>query len=131
LISKDPIGLAGGINVYQYAPNPIHCVDPLGLSNKYVPAPKDLPGFPDAVRVPPKTPVPGVPGKKRARWKEPKGCICEWDYQHGEVERYDKRGNLLGAFDPSSGEPIAGKGPVASRRVEHEPISYRALYFPI
>ncbi|RQQ91390.1 RHS repeat-associated core domain-containing protein [Burkholderia stagnalis] len=31
-ISKDPIGLAGGINVYQYAPNPTGWVDPLGLS---------------------------------------------------------------------------------------------------
>ncbi|HBO82721.1 MAG TPA: hypothetical protein DD502_31810, partial [Cupriavidus sp.] len=29
--SKDPIGLAGGINVYQYAPNPTGWVDPLGL----------------------------------------------------------------------------------------------------
>ncbi|KAG8150172.1 RHS repeat-associated core domain-containing protein [Burkholderia catarinensis] len=33
-ISKDPIGLAGGINVYQYAPNPIEWVDPLGLWGK-------------------------------------------------------------------------------------------------
>ena len=31
-ISKDPIGLAGGINVYQYAPNPIRWIDPLGLA---------------------------------------------------------------------------------------------------
>ncbi|MGN8064934.1 RHS repeat-associated core domain-containing protein, partial [Ralstonia sp. 22111] len=31
-ISKDPIGLAGGINGYQYAPNPMGWVDPLGLS---------------------------------------------------------------------------------------------------
>uniref|UniRef100_UPI002AB5F5AE RHS repeat-associated core domain-containing protein n=1 Tax=Burkholderia cepacia TaxID=292 RepID=UPI002AB5F5AE len=31
-ISKDPIGLQGGINVYQYAPNPIEWVDPLGLA---------------------------------------------------------------------------------------------------
>ncbi|WP_412022580.1 RHS repeat-associated core domain-containing protein [Burkholderia cepacia] len=30
-ISKDPIGLAGGINVYQYAPNPLSWIDPLGL----------------------------------------------------------------------------------------------------
>ncbi|MDN7894423.1 hypothetical protein QZM93_38130 [Burkholderia cepacia] len=26
-MSKDPIGLAGGINVFQYAPNPITWVD--------------------------------------------------------------------------------------------------------
>ncbi|WP_338640973.1 RHS repeat-associated core domain-containing protein [Burkholderia pyrrocinia] len=31
-ISKDPIGLAGGINVYQYGPNPIEWIDPLGLA---------------------------------------------------------------------------------------------------
>ena len=30
-VSKDPIGLAGGINVYQYAPNPVQWIDPLGL----------------------------------------------------------------------------------------------------
>ncbi|HDR9201864.1 TPA: RHS repeat-associated core domain-containing protein [Burkholderia vietnamiensis] len=31
-ISKDPIGPAGGINGYQYAPNPVGWVDPLGLA---------------------------------------------------------------------------------------------------
>ncbi|MCA8277955.1 RHS domain-containing protein, partial [Burkholderia sp. AU30280] len=31
-VSKDPIGLAGGINVYQYAPNPTLWIDPLGLA---------------------------------------------------------------------------------------------------
>ncbi|WP_244135292.1 MULTISPECIES: RHS repeat-associated core domain-containing protein [unclassified Burkholderia] len=31
-VSKDPIGLAGGINVFQYAPNPVQWVDPLGLA---------------------------------------------------------------------------------------------------
>ncbi|PRE28614.1 hypothetical protein C6P79_09670 [Burkholderia multivorans] len=31
-VSKDPIGLAGGLNVYQYAPNPVEWIDPLGLA---------------------------------------------------------------------------------------------------
>ncbi|MDD1789237.1 RHS repeat-associated core domain-containing protein [Burkholderia gladioli pv. gladioli] len=31
-VSKDPIGLEGGINVYQYAPNPTGWIDPLGLA---------------------------------------------------------------------------------------------------
>ncbi|AJQ94746.1 RHS repeat-associated core domain-containing protein [Gynuella sunshinyii] len=35
-ISHDPIGLAGGLNVYQYCPNPVEWVDPLGLSCKEI-----------------------------------------------------------------------------------------------
>ncbi len=35
-ISQDPIGLAGGINLYQYAPNPLVFYDPLGLSGKRI-----------------------------------------------------------------------------------------------
>ena len=31
-IGKDPIGFAGGLNVYKYAPNPVGWVDPFGLS---------------------------------------------------------------------------------------------------
>ncbi|KVF74560.1 hypothetical protein WS75_16085 [Burkholderia sp. FL-7-2-10-S1-D7] len=33
-ISKDPIGLAGGINAYVYGPNPVGWIDPLGLMGK-------------------------------------------------------------------------------------------------
>lgn len=29
---QDPIGLAGGLNLYQYAPNPLGWIDPLGLA---------------------------------------------------------------------------------------------------
>ncbi|EAA7672688.1 hypothetical protein D1784_14750 [Salmonella enterica subsp. enterica serovar Molade] len=31
-ISGDPIGLRGGLNLYQYAPNPLSWIDPLGLT---------------------------------------------------------------------------------------------------
>ncbi|WP_308425312.1 RHS repeat-associated core domain-containing protein, partial [Pseudomonas laurentiana] len=35
-ISKDPIGYAGGLNLYVYAPNPVFWIDPFGLvKNKY------------------------------------------------------------------------------------------------
>ncbi|TDR25234.1 RHS repeat domain-containing protein, partial [Hydromonas duriensis] len=33
-VSRDPIGLLGGVNVHQYAPNPTEWVDPLGLQKK-------------------------------------------------------------------------------------------------
>ncbi len=36
-ISKDPIGLLGGFNVYSYAPNPNNWIDPLGLTSKTCP----------------------------------------------------------------------------------------------
>ncbi|KEY58177.1 RHS repeat-associated core domain-containing protein [Serratia sp. DD3] len=32
-ISQDPIGLAGGLNLYAYVPNPLTWIDPLGLSS--------------------------------------------------------------------------------------------------
>ncbi|SQJ65981.1 RHS Repeat family protein [Escherichia coli] len=37
----DPIGLLGGLNLYQYAPNPISWIDPLGLTGEWV-NPKDI-----------------------------------------------------------------------------------------
>jgi len=33
-ITADPIGLLGGMNAYQYAPNPTGWIDPLGLRNR-------------------------------------------------------------------------------------------------
>jgi len=31
-VTQDPIGLDGGVNLYQYAPNPMGWIDPLGLA---------------------------------------------------------------------------------------------------
>lgn len=81
----------------------------------YYPAPKGLTAFPSAVRDKPKTSVQGG-GKKRARWKDPKGRIYEWDSQHGAVEMYDKQGKHLGEFDPVTGEQTKPASP--DRRVE-------------
>ena len=33
--TQDPISLAGGINLYQYAPNPVGWVDPYGLTKEH------------------------------------------------------------------------------------------------
>ena len=77
--------------------------------------PKVLPGFPGAQRVKPKTSIGGGAGK-RARWRNPDGTICEWDYQHGRVEKYDKRGKHLGEFDPLTGKQT--KGPDPDRSIE-------------
>nr|WP_309225145.1 colicin E3/pyocin S6 family cytotoxin [Salinispora sp. H7-4] len=87
-------------------------------SGGYTPAPKELPGFPDARRVKPRTSVQGG-GGTRALWEDKK-FIYEWDSQHGEVEKYNKKGKHLGAFDPSTGEMMTDskgrpKGPIAGR----------------
>ncbi|QVM92058.1 S-type pyocin domain-containing protein [Pseudomonas entomophila] len=71
--------------------------------HSYHTAPKGLTAFPDAVRDKAKSSVQGG-GKKRTRWKDPKGRIYEWDSQHGAVELYDKQGKHLGEFNPETGE---------------------------
>ncbi len=35
-VSKDPIGLLGGYNLYQYGPSPVGWIDPLGLAKKEI-----------------------------------------------------------------------------------------------
>lgn len=83
----------------------------------YVPAPDSLPGVPDAKPAKPKTPKQGGNSGKRKRWKDSKGNIYEWDYQHGDVEKYDKRGKYKGSIDPKTGEQT--KPPVKGRRLNH------------
>lgn len=68
------------------------------LENSHHIPPKTLPAFPDAKE---------VKLKGRKRWVDSKGRIYEWDYQHGEVEVYDKTGKKhLGSFDPKTGKKI-------------------------
>ena len=73
----------------------------------YYPPPKSLPGFPGAER---------VPNKGRARWKTPEREILEWDYQHGEVEVYDKKGKHKGSKKPDG---TGGKPAVPGRKTRN------------
>jgi hypothetical protein len=50
-------------------------------------------------------------GKKRARWIDSDGNIYEWDYQHGRLEKYDRRGNHQGEFDPKTGKQTKPRNP--------------------
>jgi hypothetical protein len=77
--------------------------------------PDDLPGFPDAREAKPKTPRQDGNGLRK-RWKDGKRRIYEWDYRHGRVEVYGKRGKPhLGEFDFETGK-LLSKG--KNRRVE-------------
>ncbi len=82
-----------GIRTYDYARTPLI-----------------LNAFPDAKRVRGKTPR--ADGGLRNRWKSPSGMIYEWDYRHGRVEVYDRRGRHLGEFDPDTGEQTKPANPV-------------------
>jgi hypothetical protein len=67
--------------------------------------PKIPSGMPDLSPVKPKTPIQNG-GGLRKRWKDKDGNIYEWDYQHGEVEKYN----------PDTGEQT--KPPDPKREVE-------------
>jgi hypothetical protein len=82
--------------------------------HKYHTAPKGLTAFPDAKPAKQKTRVKGR--GTRMRWKSADGRILEWDYQHGAVEMYDKRGRHLGEFDAETG--IQNKPADSKRRIE-------------
>jgi hypothetical protein len=81
----------------------------------YIPPPKALIAFSDAVIVKSKTLIQGSNQKLR-RWQTPDHKFYEWDYQHGTVEKYDKSGRHLGEFDPVTGKQTKKADP--NRRIE-------------
>lgn len=67
-ISRDPIGLLGGINIFQYADNPVMWIDPLGLKELYyLTATKD--GFYPVYEYGKKNPVGKIYLRKGEIWK--------------------------------------------------------------
>lgn len=77
----------------------------VGGDIKYHKPPLDLPGFPGTFPVRSKSSVQGG-GSKRARWKDRKGRIYEWDSKTGSIELYDKQGKHLGEFNHITGKQI-------------------------
>ena len=63
-----------------------------------------------------KTLKPLKPKGRRRRWSGGKKQIYEEDTQHGELEKYNRRGKHNGSVDPETGEII--KAPVKGRTVE-------------
>lgn len=85
------------------------------FGSSYHPKPDLLPAFPDARWAKSKTPVQGG-GGLRPRWKSKDGTIYEWDFQHGAIEKYNKRGKHLGEFDHETGTQNKPADP--TRKVE-------------
>ncbi len=52
----------------------------------------------------------------RRRWRGGKKQVYEEDTQHGELEKYNRRGKHEGVVDPETGEII--KDPVKGRTIE-------------
>jgi hypothetical protein len=78
------------------------------------PSNSEVPEYKELTREKPKTSVQGG-GIKRRQWRDKKGRIYEWDYQHGTLEMYDKQGRHLGEFDPMTGRQT--KPPKPGRRI--------------
>ena len=71
----------------------------------YIPPPRLPVGIPNLHAARPKTPV-SKGGGLRKRWKDHRGNIYEWDYQHGTIEKYNRRGIHLGEFNPDTGQML-------------------------
>lgn len=93
---------------------PLYIVASISQGN-YHQKPKNLPAYPDARWAPPKTPIKGG-GGLRPRWKDKEGIIFEWDFRHGAVEKYTKRGRHLGEYNHETGEQTKPADP--TRRIE-------------
>ncbi|WP_244640678.1 RHS repeat-associated core domain-containing protein [Pseudomonas fluorescens] len=118
----DPIGLAGGLNLYHYGPNPAQWVDPLGLQRcKNLPNGQTVSEFERSLAfLPPAERVPVVRGmadqvarsrswtraKKVERLNNGRTVYTDGKYyysldtQHGRFEKIDmKKGKHLGEVD--------------------------------
>ncbi|PKH23924.1 type IV secretion protein Rhs [Pseudomonas sp. 43NM1] len=116
-LTPDPIKLAGGLNQYQYTPNPTGWVDPLGLS---CPPPKaagcKVPGDTTGARV-----DEGEP-------ELPKPKLSAAELAENEIRRLDKSQgmHMVGKHSPAVPDAkwkqraIDGTDPITGRRPSHQ-----------
>lgn len=101
-INQDPIGLAGGMNPYQYAPNTTRWIDPLGLWRIGDPLPQQLidgvAGFGDNVSM-------GLTKKIRNSFGIDGGVTESASYETGNV-----LGEIPGLVNPVKKIGVAYKG---------------------
>jgi RHS repeat-associated protein len=105
-LSPDPLGLTPAPNPHTYVPNPTLQTDPFGL------APYTKQTSPVWQRLKPyrgQTKSNGLSGAAREYY--------EWDYTHGDIEVYNRRGVHIGSMDPGTGQMIKPAVPGRSIRV--------------
>jgi RHS repeat-associated protein len=105
-LSPDPLGLTPAPNPPTYVPNPTLQTDPFGL------APYTKQTSPVWQRLKPyrgQTKTNGLSGAAREYY--------EWDYTHGDIEVYNRRGVHIGSMDPGTGQIIKPAVPGRSIRV--------------
>lgn len=103
------------INQKGKVKQPIQKQERRGIGENYKKPPKVPKAFPELTRVPGKTYIKGT-NEVRRRWKDKKGKIYEWDYQHQALEKYNKQGKHLGEFCPDTG--IQLKPANSNRKIE-------------
>jgi len=118
-LTPDPVKLAGGLNQYQYTPNPTGWVDPLGLSGNCPPPNKPGCGAPD-----------DTTGAKVDEGEPalPKPKLSAAELAKKEVKRLnDSQGmHMVGKHDPEISETkwkqraIDGTNPITGRKPWHE-----------
>lgn len=86
-VSQDPIRLNGGNNLYQYAPNPVAWVDPLGLASGHIPS-LDCP-----------TPTPRGTADFNTRMKRINKAIATHDYTNRANVNLSVPGGVSGAIE--------------------------------
>ncbi|RAH01500.1 RHS repeat-associated core domain-containing protein [Pseudomonas sp. Leaf98] len=115
-LTPDPVKLAGGINVYQYAPNPTGWVDPLGLSCKpgTCPGQKDKASAQGHEEKPPET----SHSIRSSTYEQASNKALKWLLEND----FRAEKPTPGRFGPRKGEPVGmqtydGK---TGYRVEHD-----------